>query len=260
MQLRRAGGRSRRPTAASRRGCGGRRARRRDRARAAATAAARGTPGRRSSASTLSSTRASCEPTWTWTPSTSSPSSLRPLDLPLGGIGCEAELRLLVRRLDRAVRHGLDSRRQADEDAPHARRGRRLRLARRVENDERACLRGRPQLLLRLVVAVEDEPLARDPRRPRERELAEGRDVGARSLLREQPQRARRSRTPSSRRRRARPARPRGTPAPGSGSFARSRRGAASRTRRRAPLRVRRRGSARRPRPARFQEGARAPC
>ena len=116
------------------------------------------------------------------------PELLRALDLPLGGIGREAELRLLVRRLDRAVRHGLDSRRQADEDAPHSRRGRRLRLARRVENDERACLRGRPQLLLRLVVAVEDEPLARDPRRPRERELAEGRDVGAGSLLREQPQ------------------------------------------------------------------------
>ena len=77
------------------------------------------------------------------------------------------------------MRHCLDARRQADEDAPHSRGGRRLRLARRVEDDERARLRGRPQLLLRLVVAVEDEPLARDPRRPRKRELAERRDVGA---------------------------------------------------------------------------------
>jgi hypothetical protein len=93
-----------------------------------------------------------------------------------------------VRRLDRAVRHGLDARRQTNEHAPHARSGRCFGLARRVEDDERAGLRGRPQLLLRLVVAVEHEPLAGDPRRPRERELAERRDIGAGSLPREQPQ------------------------------------------------------------------------
>jgi hypothetical protein len=116
------------------------------------------------------------------------PELLRPLDLPLGGLGCEAELRLLMRRPDRAVRHSLDARRQSHEHAPHARDGRCFGLAGRVEDDERAGLRGRAQLLLRLVVAVEHEPLAGNSRRPRERELAEGRDVGADSLLREQPQ------------------------------------------------------------------------
>src|SRR5438132_275614 len=48
--------------------------------------------------------------------------------------------------------------------------------------------RGRAELLLRLVVAVEDQPLPGNPRRPREGELAERRDVRAGSLLREQPQ------------------------------------------------------------------------
>ena len=107
-----------------------------------------------------------------------------PLDLALGRIGRQAELRLLVRRLDRAVRDGLDPRRQADEDTPHTRGGRRLRLAGRVEDDERSGLRSRAQLLRRLVVAVEDEPLARDPRGLCEGELAERGDIGAGSLLR----------------------------------------------------------------------------
>ena len=116
------------------------------------------------------------------------PELARPLDLPFGGVGRQAELRLLVRRPDRAVRHGFDARRQPYEHAAHAGRGRRLRLARPVEDDERADLRSRAQLLLRLVVAVEDEPLAGNPGRPRERELAERGDVGAGSLLREQPE------------------------------------------------------------------------
>ena len=111
-----------------------------------------------------------------------------PLDLALCGVGSKAELRLLVGGLDRAVRDGLDARRQAHEHAPHAGGRRRLRLTGRIEDDERIRLRSRAQLLLRLVVAVEDEPLARNSRRPRERELAERRDVGADALLAEQPQ------------------------------------------------------------------------
>ncbi len=109
-------------------------------------------------------------------------------DLALGEVGSQAELRLLVRGLDRAVRHRLDARRQAHEHAPHAGGRSRLRLTGRVEDDERIRLRSRPQLLLRLVVAVEHDPLARNSRRPRERELAERRDVGADALLAEQPQ------------------------------------------------------------------------
>ena len=41
----------------------------------------------------------------------------RPLDLAFGGVGREPELRLRVRRLDRAMRDGLDARRQAHEHA-----------------------------------------------------------------------------------------------------------------------------------------------
>ena len=153
------------------------------------------------------------------------------LDLPLGGVGREAELRLLVRRLDRAVRHGLDARRQPHEHAAHAGRGRRLRLARPVEHDERARLGRGAQLLVRLVVAVEDEPLAGDAGRLRERELAERRDVGADSLLREQPQQrdVRERLRPVDDERAGRSLAVRR--APGSGSCARSRRAAASRAR-----------------------------
>ena len=86
------------------------------------------------------------------------------------------------------MRHGLDARRQPDEDAAHACGRRRLGLAGSVEHDERAGFRGSPQLRFRLVVAVEHDPLAGDLGGPRERELAEGRDVGADAFFREQPE------------------------------------------------------------------------
>ena len=72
------------------------------------------------------------------------PELARSLDLPLGRVGSQAELRLLVCGLDRAVRHGLDARRQPDEDAAHACGRRGLGLAGSVDHDERAGFRGRP--------------------------------------------------------------------------------------------------------------------
>ena len=77
--------------------------------------------------------------------------------------------------------------RHAHERSADARLGRARGLVERVEDDERAGLgRGR-QLLVGLVVAVHEQPLARDPGPLRERELAERGDVGADALLGEQP-------------------------------------------------------------------------
>ena len=60
-------------------------------------------------------------------------------------------------------------------------------LVERVEHDEaHVRLGGGPQLLVALVVAVDDDPLARDPGAAGELELAERRDVGAEALGREQ--------------------------------------------------------------------------
>ncbi len=67
--------------------------------------------------------------------------------------------------------------------------GRPLDLVERVDHHEPCAGLGRgAQLLVALVVAVHDEPLAGDSRRPRERQLPERRDVGAEPLLGEQPQ------------------------------------------------------------------------
>ena len=78
--------------------------------------------------------------------------------------------------------------RDAHEHAPHAGRRRPLRLVERVEHDEAHVGLGRgPQLLVALVVAVHDDPLALDPGAAGEGELAERRDVGAEALGREQP-------------------------------------------------------------------------
>ena len=164
------------------------------------------------------------------------------------GVGGEPELRLVVRGLDRLVRDRLDAGRQPDERALHTGRGGAPGLVRRVEHDGRARLGRAAELVLRLVVAVEENPLAVDARGLRDGELAERRDVGADALLGEDPAAARRSGTPSSRTRRVHPARRRGTRAPARGSSPRSRRRAASRARPRAATRTRRRASARRSR------------
>ena len=62
------------------------------------------------------------------------------------------------------------------------------RLVLRVEHDCRRGLRGSMQLVVRLVVAVEEDALGRDAGRPREGELAEGRHIGADAFVREHAQ------------------------------------------------------------------------
>ena len=83
------------------------------------------------------------------------------------------------------VREGLDARRQPHEDAPHAGIRGAARLVGRVEHDRRSRLGRGAELLVRLVVAVEEEPLAGDAGGAGEGELAEGRDVGPEALVRE---------------------------------------------------------------------------
>src|SRR5207302_10907474 len=95
------------------------------------------------------------------------------------GVGREAELRLVVRGLDRLVRDRLDPRGEPAEHPPNAGGSGARRLIGRVEDDGRLDLRGGAQLLVRLVVAVEEDPVAAEPRLSRESELAEGRHVGA---------------------------------------------------------------------------------
>ena len=64
-----------------------------------------------------------------------------------------------------------------DEHAPHARGRGARRLVERVEHDDGAGLGGRAQLLVALVVAVHDEPLAGEAGGAREAELAQRRHV-----------------------------------------------------------------------------------
>ena len=121
------------------------------------------------------------------------------LDLTLGRVTGEPELRFLVRRLDRAVGDRFDPWRQPHEHAAHLCDRRRVRLADRIQYDERVRVGRRTQLRFRLVVAVEDDPLAGNARGASERELAEGRDVGTDTFLCEQTAAARRSRGAASR-------------------------------------------------------------
>ena len=155
--------------------------------------------------------RASCEPMCRWTPATSRPASRAAADRRERLVGREAELRAVVGGADRLVRVRVDPGRDAHEHSPHAGRGRALRLVERVEHDEaRVRLGGGPQLLVALVVAVHDDPLAGNARRG-------GRTRARRASRRRRrspPPRAaagaRRSGTPSGCRARARPALPRG--------------------------------------------------
>ena len=89
---------------------------------------------------------------------------------------------------DRLVRLGIDTRRDSDERATNARRGSALGLVGRVQHDEGAELGCEPKLLVRLVVAVDDEPVACQSRGPCECELTERRDVRAEPFLGEEPQ------------------------------------------------------------------------
>ena len=96
-------------------------------------------------------------------PATSSPTSrARPIASSVCS-GGQPELRPVVRGLDRRMRVGLDARCRADKDTLHAGGGRELDLVRRVDHYEpRARPRGCLELLVALVVAVDDQPVARN--------------------------------------------------------------------------------------------------
>ena len=100
----------------------------------------------------------------------------------------QAELRAVVRGLDRLVRVGLDARRDSDQAALRAERACALELVERVEHDQRAGLRRPAQQLVLLVVPVDHEPVAGDAGAARELELADRRDVRAEALLGEELQ------------------------------------------------------------------------
>ena len=71
-----------------------------------------------------------------------------------------------------------DSGRDADEDRLHAGGAGACRFVQCIEHDERARRGSRAQLLVRLVVAVENEPVARDAGPQRELQLAARGDIG----------------------------------------------------------------------------------
>ena len=100
----------------------------------------------------------------------------------------EPELRPVVRGRDRLVRDRLDAGREAHEHPPHTGGRGALRLVRRVDHDRGVRLRRGPELLVRLVVAVEEQPVAGNAGAPRERQLAERRDVRADPLAGEDAQ------------------------------------------------------------------------
>ena len=91
-------------------------------------------------------------------------------------------------RLDRLVRVGLDPRRDPDQESRRAARAGAVELRERVEHDQRVGSGRASQQLVLLVVAVDDEALARDAGAQSECELAGRRDVGAETLLCEEPQ------------------------------------------------------------------------
>ena len=84
-------------------------------------------------ASRCARTSASWEPTWTCSPSTSSPASRAARTASTRFVLVEPELGAAVAGADRLVRLRLDPGRDADEDAAHACRGRARRLVERVQ-------------------------------------------------------------------------------------------------------------------------------
>ncbi len=101
-------------------------------------------------------------------------------------LGVEPELGAAMAGANRLVGLRLHPRSDTDESSPDSRRSRPLGLVECIEHDERVHISRSAQLLVRLVVPVEENLLAPDAGRPRERELPERRDVGADALLREQ--------------------------------------------------------------------------
>ena len=123
---------------------------------------------------------------WTCRPTGSSASSA--LRRTPSAVEVDAELRVVVRGLDRLVRPRLDPRGEPDEHAAGAGASGAPDLLAGIEHDERARRRGGLELLVRLVVPVEEELLAAQTGAQRELELAAGRDVGTEAFRVQQPQ------------------------------------------------------------------------
>ena len=142
----------------------------------------------RSTASMLSSTRASCEPTWKWTPSTSSP-SVRDSSIACSAASAESpnfEPSCAV-RIDSCVTASTPGvSRTSTRCTPAA--AARSASSGASSTTAAPAAAARAELLVRLVVAVEEDPLAGDLRGLREGELAERRDVGADALVGEHAQ------------------------------------------------------------------------
>ena len=130
----------------------------------------------------------SCEPTWTWRPRTSRPRASASDDGDARLRRRQAELRAVMPRDDRLVRVGVDTERDADEDAPDARGCRERGLVGRVEHDRRVVFGGVAEQRVVLVVPVHDELGSGEPGAARERELARRGDVGADALVAEESQ------------------------------------------------------------------------
>ena len=103
-------------------------------------------------------------------------------------VGDEPELRLRLRGLDRTMGIGLDPRRDPDQNGFDPGRPRPVAFVECVEDDQSARGRRGAELLVRLVVPVEDDAVARHACSQRELELAACRDVGAEAFAGEQPQ------------------------------------------------------------------------
>ena len=124
--------------------------------------------------SAWASKSASCEPTWTCSPSTSSSRARASSTSAARLRGRQPELRAVVPGADRLVRVGVDAERDAHEHAPHSRRPRRApprraRRARRWRLPPRPR-RGNASSLLFPWTTISSP---REPGRPCERELAE---------------------------------------------------------------------------------------
>ena len=105
-----------------------------------------------------------------------------------GVVGDEPELRFRVRGLDRTVCIRLDAGSDTDQNRLDAGRTRTGDFVERVEDDQRARSCRSAKLVVRLVVAVEDDAVAGHGCAQCEFQLAECRDIGPEPVGGEQTQ------------------------------------------------------------------------